>query len=345
MVTNCHICIGYSLTPRRRKVKRSVPVAICGFHTYIESMNVIDRNFYALAEEISRYGERELYYRIRIAYDLLQKGTRKSLADFFNKFGYWGRLDPANRVFEEIELKAQALHEHIDDFAWVYERLQDYRSKKTLYAVLSNWFRYDFVTSAEAKENMFDDYFDLDLVKCSPGEVIADLGAYTGDTVRSYIRNYGENCYKRIYCYEITESVFAKLKENLRGYRDIEFRLKGVGDSEGVMYLSESAGGSSANSLTREGGAPIPVTTLDDDVTEPLTLIKADIEGYEQKALAGAEKHIANDHPKLLLSVYHNNEDLWKIPKMIDSVSDDYKFYLRYKSSPLYPTEITLIAL
>ena len=308
-------------------------------------MNVIDRNFYALAEEISRYGERELYYRIRIAYDHLPEGTRKSLADFFNKFGYWGKLDPANRIYEEIELKAQALYEHISDFTWVYERLNDYRSKKTLYAVLSNWFRYDFTTSAEAKENMFDDYFDLDLVKCSREEVIADLGAYTGDTVRAYMRNYGEDCYKRIYCYEITESVFERLKANLGGYRDIEFRLKGVGDTEGVMYVNESAGGNSANTLDICGSATVTVTTLDADITEPLTLIKADIEGYEQKALAGAKKHIENDHPKLLLSVYHNNEDLWKIPKMICSASDDYKFYLRYKSSPLYPTEITLIAI
>ena len=87
------------------------------------------------------------------------------------------------------------------------------------------------------------------------------------------------------------------------------------------------------------------VTALDIDITEPVTLIKADIEGYEQKAITGARNHILNDHPKLLMSVYHNNEDLWKIPKMIYELSSDYKFYLRYNSSPLYPTEITLLAL
>ena len=54
---------------------------------------------------------------------------------------------------------------------------------------------------------------------------------------------------------------------------------------------------------------------------------------------------ILNDHPRLLISVYHNNEDLWKIPRMIDSFAEGYRFYLRYKSSPVYPTEITLIAL
>ena len=74
-------------------------------------------------------------------------------------------------------------------------------------------------------------------------------------------------------------------------------------------------------------------------------MIKADIEGFEQQAIEGAQKHILNDHPKLMLSVYHKNEDLWKIARMIYNISDKYQFYLRYNSSPVYPTEITLIAI
>ena len=76
-----------------------------------------------------------------------------------------------------------------------------------------------------------------------------------------------------------------------------------------------------------------------------MTLIKADIEGAEQRAIEGARRHILNDHPKLLISVYHSNEDLWRIPQMIHEISRDYKFYLRYRGSPIYPTEITLIAI
>ena len=133
--------------------------------------------------------------------------------EFFNRFGFWGRLDPNSGVFEQIELKAQALHEHLPDFVRLYGRLADYRSKKTLYAILSNWYRYDFKTTAEAREYLFDDYFDLDIVRCTSDEVVVDLGAYTGDTVKSYITNYGEDCYRRIYCYEITP---ASLKSSNR---------------------------------------------------------------------------------------------------------------------------------
>lgn len=306
-------------------------------------MNVIDRNFSELVQEIHSLSEKELYYRIRRDFDRVPAETRKSCQDFFNRFGYWGRLDPQQGIFEQIELKELALFEHIGEYTWLYERLEDYRSKKTLYSILSNWYRYDFTSTAQTKEYMYDDYFDLDVVSCTPEEVVVDLGAYTGDTVKSYIRNYGEDCYRRIYCYEITPDSFGKLQKNLAGLRDIELRLKGVADMPGRLSLSSNEY-ASANRLLPDSEGEVEVTTLDLDIEEPVTLIKADIEGMEQRALAGARGHILNDHPKLLISVYHSNEDLWRIPQIIHEISRDYRFYLRYRGSPIYPTEISLLA-
>lgn len=307
-------------------------------------MNVIDRNFSELVQEIHSLSEKELYYRIRRDFDRVPAETRKSCQDFFNRFGYWGRLDPQQGIFEQIELKELALFEHIGEYTWLYERLEDYRSKKTLYSILSNWYRYDFTSTAQTKEYMYDDYFDLDVVSCTPEEVVVDLGAYTGDTVKSYIRNYGEDCYRRIYCYEITPDSFGKLQKNLAGLRDIELRLKGVADMPGRLSLSPNEY-ASANRLLPDSEGEVEVTTLDLDIEEPVTLIKADIEGMEQRALAGARGHILNDHPKLLISVYHSNEDLWRIPQIIHEISRDYRFYLRYRGSPIYPTEISLLAI
>ena len=70
-----------------------------------------------------------------------------------------------------------------------------------------------------------------------------------------------------------------------------------------------------------------------------------DIEGSEQKALKGCERHIKNEHPKLLISVYHNHEDLYKIPLMINDMDPSYKFYLRCYGSIIFPTEIVLFAI
>ena len=308
-------------------------------------MNEIDRQFAALVAEIQGLSEKELYHRIRANFDQVPYAIQKSCMDFFNQFNYWGRLDPQQGIYEEIEGKGAALFHHIQDFAWLYDHLADYRSKKTLYAILNNRYRYYFLTTAQTKESLFDDYFDLDLVTCTPEEVFVDLGAYTGDTVLSYLKNYGEDCYQRIYCYEITPETFQVLQETLAPYRDIVCRQKGVGDAEGTLSLVNHQTSASSNTLGHETGAAVPVTTLDTDIPEPITMIKADIEGFEQKALQGAKNHILRDHPKLLFSVYHNNEDLWKIPRMIHALSEAYTFYLRYNSSPLYPTEITLFAL
>ena len=69
-----------------------------------------------------------------------------------------------------------------------------------------------------------------------------------------------------------------------------------------------------------------------------------DIEGAEQDALLGAARHIREEKPKLLISVYHNNEDIWKIPRMIKDMAVDYQLYLRSNGSQWGPAEILLIA-
>ena len=304
-------------------------------------MNITDKKFYGLMNELRGLSTMEAYHRMRVSFGRVPPETRKSCADFFNKFGYWGRLDESKGVYEEIELKAAALTGHTDDFVWLYERLGDYRSKKTLYAILNNWYAYDFASTAQAKEYMFDAYFDLDLLRFGKDEVIADLGAFTGDTVQSYITDYGEDSYKKIYCYEITPSTFAKLEANMSKYKNVICRPVGVSDAAGKTSLYESAGGASANALGTDGDE-LPVTTLDDDIKEPLTLIIADIEGGERKALAGARGHVLADRPVMLWSVYHNNEDIYGIARAVCEMRDDYKFFLRYKSSHIYPTEITL---
>lgn len=310
-------------------------------------MNAVDRKFFTLIKEIQSLSEEEILAGILDAYGKVPAVTRANCERFFNEYGFWGQLSPADGVYEEIELKAAALHGNSDKFAALYGRLADYRSKAVLYAVLSNWYRYDFRSTAESREYLFDDYFDADLLRCTPEEVVVNLGAYVGDTVLSYLVNYGKTCYKKIYCYEITPDIFRIMQNNLAEFPNIDMRLKGVGDKKGVMKIAHCAASISANSLTEPDGDAdgVEVTTLDEDINEQISLIIADIEGAERKALAGAAEHIKNDRPKLLISVYHNNEDIWKIPETIDGIRNDYSFYLRYKGSTVYPTEITLFAL
>ena len=53
-------------------------------------MNIIDREFYSLCEEIKSLDDKEMYYRMRKAFDKVPEVTRKSCENFFNRFGFWG---------------------------------------------------------------------------------------------------------------------------------------------------------------------------------------------------------------------------------------------------------------
>lgn len=307
-------------------------------------MNQIDLKFALLMNEIRSLSEQELYHQIRLSFEQIPDATRNNMMNFFNQFLYWGSMDIEHNNFEEIELKVHELKEHVDDFEELYINLEDYRSKKLLYAILNNWVHYDFNTLSEVIEKCYDDYFDLDLIPTCNEEVFVDLGAYTGDSTISFLRNYGDS-YKKIYAYEITPETYQILVSNLKDYPNVVCYLKGVGDKKGAVSVVNSSVDASANTVLVHTDGMIPMVTLDEDIGEKLTMIKADVEGFEQEALLGAINHIKNDHPKLLISVYHKNEDLWKIPKMIKEIDSTYKFYLRYHGGNVYPTEITLIAL
>lgn len=308
-------------------------------------MNKIDREFYHFIDVLKHSTREQISYQIKENFKLVPEETQRSLEDYFSKFDYWGKLDFRNNEFEEIENKVESFTNHLEDYVWLYEKLGDYRSKKLLLAIMKNWYQYDFAMLNETIENVFPDYFDLDIVSCDSNEVMVDLGAYIGDTVLSYLDMYGEDCYQKIYCYEITDEVFEFLKLNTSKYRNIECIKKAVSDQSGHLYVGASNVDASANTVLEEGELLIDAVTIDEDIKEPVTLIKMDIEGAEQKALLGCRNHIVLDHPKLLISVYHNHEDIWKIPRMIEEICPGYDFYLRNHGGPIFPTEITLLAI
>lgn len=54
-----------------------------------------------------------------------------------------------------------------------------------------------------------------------------------------------------------------------------------------------------------------------------------DIEGAELNALKGAKKTIKDWKPRLAICVYHKPQDIFEIPEYINSIRDDYLFYMR----------------
>lgn len=309
--------------------------------------NFIDRSFYTYMDRIKYVSYDILREQI---IDALYKNDPRDIAHmeyFYEVFGgFWGTLNTVENNFEVIEKRLKSLKENRDDFIVLYERLCDYRSKYVLLKDIEYWFTYNMKqTVLTMKEYAFRDYFDMDILHCDKNEVIVDLGAFTGDSILDYSEVYED--YKKVFCFEVSPWNAGEIQKTLDGFHDIHIIQKAAGDVSGKthMYIAPAVDSSNSDSIKKGYDMEVDVVTVDDEIKEPVTLIKMDIEGFEQRALKGCREHIINDHPKLLICVYHNNEDIVKIPRMILDIRDDYDLYLRSNGDQYGPSEIVLFAI
>lgn len=304
----------------------------------------LDENFYDLIDYVRYVKFESIFEQTKKQILSRDAHTIEMFNQYYQFYHYlWKSLDTQNNIYDVVKDRIQNLIAHQKEFTDLYEMLGDYRSKQVLYHFVYYWLNYDLNSILSMKENNFRDYYDLDLLQCNENEVVVDLGAFDGDSALDYIKTFRK--YKKIYCYEITPATVKKLKQNLNGFPNIDIRNKGAGSAETTMYLNGKDAEDSGNSLSSEGNIAIDVVTIDDDIPEAVTLIKMDIEGAEQDALKGCKRHIKEERPKLLICVYHNNRDIFEIPKLIQSMRNDYRFYLRSNGNQWGPSEIVLFAL
>lgn len=311
--------------------------------------NRMDERFYQIMDCAELVSGGVLLRDCKSRFHQMDDRDRMIMSLFYQKFHYfWGTLDPQAGNYETMELKIGALKEHREDFLWLYGVLEDYRSKHVLIRFLEYWLTFDIDHVREMKENSFDDYFDLDLIPAGKEEVLVDLGGFDGDTILDFVKNYG--IYKKIYSFELSPENVKKIKDNTEGMHDIVVINKAAGSVNGTLSVPVGDEVSNTNSIIHHeaSGGPVrdvSMVTVDDEIREKVTMIKMDIEGAEKDALKGCERHIRQEHPKLLICVYHNHEDIWKIPRMIREMDESYRFYLRSNGNQWGPSEIVLYAL
>ncbi|MDD3225241.1 MAG: FkbM family methyltransferase [Clostridium sp.] len=233
------------------------------------------------------------------------------------------------------------MKENYKEYSWLYKNLQDKESKQ----VLTNLCRFRLTCSMQFVKNSFDghnpQYFDKKIIKCSEDEVFVDCGGFTGDTSKSYIKTYSR--YKKIYIYEPSPKNVDDCLKNTSKYENIIVRKAGVGLKKGEISLSREGAASSAVNASGETDV-VKIVSIDEDIKDKITFLKMDIEGEEINALKGAKNHILNDKPKLAICVYHIISDLWEIPKLIYSIDQTYRLYLRqYREDQAWETVIYAI--
>lgn len=211
-----------------------------------------------------------------------------------------------------------------NEWCELFASLDDDESKQTLFDVLRYRLTADTRFMQGYAVRLKDQYFEPFLALRS--EVFVDAGGFDGDTTEEFCRRYPD--YRKVLLFEPSERNMRAAKARLAGHRDIRFYPEGLSDSPGSMTFNPEAG--SASAVTSGQGEEIQVTTLDRAVAEPVSFIKMDLEGWELKALAGCERHIRDDRPKLAIAVYHQAADFRTVWRYVRSLRADYRVHLRH---------------
>ncbi len=214
--------------------------------------------------------------------------------------------------------------EHNRDFDDAYNILCDEKSKSDYIDVLK------FKISGKP-EYLFSSMYEKDrlykdIIHLNDNEVIVDLGAYDGDTIREFLSVTGGK-YKKIIAFEPDEKNFRKLTRKTEELDNIERYNLGAWDKKETLFFAKKGG---RNSRKDEDGIPVNFDSVDNIVKDRVTFLKMDIEGAEAKALDGASQTIRKYLPKLYVCAYHRNEDMWLLPQKIKSLDEGYNIYFRH---------------
>ena len=206
--------------------------------------------------------------------------------------------------------------------------LEDDLSKETLLKKLNYLISYNKKYLKEIVRPIGNQYFEPDIYKVTSNDYFVDCGAFDGDTLEILMLNVN-NKIKGYYGFEPDDENFLKLHEKSKYCDNVKIFKKGVFKENSLLKFNNS--NTSSSQISENGDTEVEVVSLDKTLKDKkVTFVKMDIEGAEYDALLGAKNLIINQKPILAISVYHNFDDLYKIPFLIESFGLKYKYYLRH---------------
>lgn len=186
---------------------------------------------------------------------------------------------------------------------------------------------YDVLPPPSDKEIYFNDKYVTGL----DTEVLYDIGAFTGDSTKSFLATTRGTAFKQIHAFEPSPNNYQELEQFVAssGYRDgkIFAHRLALGDRIGETQVETDFGPSSR---VGRGNVSVPITTIDaiSSAIPPPTFIKIDVEGFEPQCLKGAERIISQMAPAIAVSVYHIQSHLWEILLQLHGYYSHYNFRL-----------------
>ncbi|MFT9148084.1 MAG: FkbM family methyltransferase [Acetobacter sp.] len=239
--------------------------------------------------------------------------------------------------FDEINL--EFLLQNSQKLSSAFEILEDELSKKTFISYIKSHISGN--DSCIRDVYQADQYFQ-DFMTIKNDEIFVDAGAYTGDTLRDFLK-FSNGTYQKYYAFEPNSINFQKLKLFIeqKDIPNVHAMNCGLGSKQGTVNFYQENNTSTVSKISAEGNVNIQIDTID-HLCPDATFIKMDIEGGEMDALSGGMKTIHKNKPKLAICVYHNPAHLWEVALYIKKLVPDYRIFFRQHQ--VFSTELVLYA-
>lgn len=215
----------------------------------------------------------------------------------------------------------------------VYELLDDEKSKEIFTKIINFKITFDYNFMEGFTNNTKEQYFDKELIPDIKNITFIDGGGYVGDTSTELIKKFSD--FKKIYLIEPILDNIKIAKRKLAHIKNIEFLNIGISSKKTTLYFNESK---SFSTIYGNGTQSVKVDTIDNLIKEKIDFIKLDIEGAEQDAILGAKKSIKKYKPILAICIYHKAQDWYEIPKLVLTIENNYKIYIRHYMEGIFET-------
>jgi FkbM family methyltransferase len=231
----------------------------------------------------------------------------------------------------------------LNKFEWLRFglNLNDNNSLLVLSAILKHRLSLNTKYLAEVHDKKNIQWFDEQLIDKNKDAVFVDCGAYDGDTAEAFY-NFNSGA-KKIYAFEIDADIAIRAQKRLSRFQCAEVYSQGVADTKRQLNFSKTGITHGRLDSFESNSVKVNVISIDEKIKEKITYLKLDIEGAEELAIKGSERHISETNPVLGIAAYHKAEDIWNLQLKIQKLNQNYKFYIRHYTDVSFETVLYCI--
>lgn len=181
-------------------------------------------------------------------------------------------------------------------------------------------------------------YFDTDIpINFNSRDIVfVDCGASIGESLFGFLDLSNQN-YKKIILLEPDLLNIRLLKRSIYNLRKcgadvskIQILQKGVAEKAGFAAFNHVGGHGGTFNIGDCKDEPVELISIDSLGLSGEIIIKADVEGFEERLIQGAKETIVKSKPKILISAYHKPSHILDICGYLLSLNKEYRVALRH---------------